>query len=129
MPSQSHRDAIEISMKRIASSENQHNPKALRLSTSEDGAVVLRVETSRAEPADEIRSLASWARIWGLEQAGLRRAVTLAGIPLVRVGRSVCARRSDVLSIADKLAQQQDVKKSDSPVDYEAVVAMVRGEK
>jgi len=89
--------------------------------THEDGAVVLRVEAARPNPPDELRPIAVWAKEWGLEVSGLRRALERADAPIVRIGRAWCVRRSDVLAVADRLAAAPTATE-DASADYAALV-------
>lgn len=68
-----------------------------------DGAIVVRVEAPRVEAPDELRPLSAWAPTWGLEEKGLQRACRKAGVPLVKIGRQLCVRRSDLLPLVDRL--------------------------
>jgi hypothetical protein len=60
----------------------------------------------RQDAPDEIRPVAAFATMWGLEPNGLLRAATRAGV-LVKIGRQVCARRSDLLRMVDLLKRPQ----------------------
>ncbi len=84
--------------------------------------IVICNETHAAP--DELRPVAHWAKAWGLEEKGLRRALRAAGLGTVKIGRTECARRSDILSIA---AKEPPKPARVEPASYEALVAVARG--
>lgn len=53
-------------------------------------------------PLDELRPLRWFADAWGLEVRGLRRLAASGALPVVEVGRSTCARVSDVLALVER---------------------------
>ena len=76
--------------------------------------------------ADELRPVAAWAADWGLERRGLVDSLRRAGAPLVRVGRQVCCRRSDVVALADRLAEER-TPAPPTTSNYAELVASARG--
>ena len=96
-------------------------------SRAPDGAVIVRIESSPIEAPDELRPISAWAADWGLEFAGLRRALRRAGARHVRIGRAVCVRRSDVLALADTLASAPSAPAGDADVAYASLVRRAGG--
>ncbi len=73
----------------------------------EGGTIVVRIEAAApVAPADELRALNAIADEWGLERRGLAVAVRRAGVPTIRVGRQIVARKSDVLRLVERLAHE-----------------------
>lgn len=88
-----------------------------------DGGVRVTHVVYQAAP-DELRPVAVLAEAWGVEPAGLLRAARRAGLT-VKIGRQVCARRSDLLRLVE-LAPKP--KPTPLPLDpAEAYAAHVKG--
>lgn len=64
-----------------------------------DGGVRVTHVVYQAAP-DELRPVVALAEAWGVEPAGLLRAARRAGLT-IKIGRQVCARRSDLLRLVE----------------------------
>jgi len=73
------------------------------------GAVIIHQHVHQAAP-DELRPVSAFACEWDLEPAGLLRAIVRAEVPTAKVGRKVCALRSDLLRIVERLAKQEPAR-------------------
>lgn len=86
-----------------------------------DGKIIIHHVTHVAAP-DALVVVRNEANAQGIEPGALVRAATRAGLT-VRIGRQVCARRSDLLRLVELLPKPKPVPAADDPkAAYAALV-------
>jgi len=95
-----------------------------RVSTTQEGATtIVRIEAGAAMLApDELVAFP-----FGLEARAARALVSNGTLPAARIGRRIYAKRSDVVSLVDKLAAKQITSAKPTSVEDHYVAMVARG--